>query len=155
MIMQFARLGTNRGKWMASDKTGRRLAELMFENSLYFKRVLVRAAANEGLSPPQAALLWELSDNKSLSMRELAELLECDAANVTGLTAGLEERGLVLRSVSDIDRRLKLLSLTTEGKALRNRLAERLTAPPPWFSTLAKGEIELLVSIFSRASSTP
>ena len=49
-------------------------------------------------------------------MHELGELLLVSRANVTGLVDCLERKGLVKRTTIAGDRRVKLLTLTTEGR---------------------------------------
>lgn len=55
-------------------------------------------------------------------MGELAEQLACDRSYITSLADQLTERGLVER-VAGSDRRVKLLALTGEGRALRDQVA--------------------------------
>lgn len=129
----------------------RPVTELLFEVSLAFKRTLVRAAASEDLSPPQSALLWELAPGRPMPMNVLAEALECDAANVTGLADILERRGLVVRSSAETDRRVKLLATTREGAQVRARLVARLLDPPPWLAALDAADLEALRDVLTRA----
>lgn len=58
-------------------------------------------------------------------MSQLGELLLVSKANVTGLTDTLERKGLVKRVNADYDRRVKLIRITEEGRAL-------LTEVAPW-----------------------
>jgi len=58
-------------------------------------------------------------------MRDLAVHLTCDPSYVTALADQLEERGLVVR-VAGSDRRVKLLELTDEGRALRASLGDAI-----------------------------
>lgn len=78
------------------------------------------AVESEGLTPALARLVLVLESPRP--MRMLAEHLRCDASNVTALTDRLTARGLVTRVEGD-DRRVKLVTLTREGRALRERLA--------------------------------
>jgi MarR family transcriptional regulator, organic hydroperoxide resistance regulator len=86
-------------------------------------------AEAHGLTPPQLFLLRNLRAPRP--MHEVAAELCCDPSNVTGLIDRLEARGLVERIPGSVDRRVKMLSLTHEGKLLRRRveadLARRLT----------------------------
>ncbi len=84
-------------------------------------------------------------------MGELAKYLMCDSSNVTGITDRLEERGLVRRTVSDQDRRVKLLVLTDEGESLRKEITERLAEPPPWLSSLPERDQLKLKEILEHA----
>lgn len=47
--------------------------------------------------------------------------LDCNRSNVTAIGDQLEQRGLVVR-VPGADRRMKLLALTEDGKAERDRV---------------------------------
>jgi MarR family transcriptional regulator, organic hydroperoxide resistance regulator len=90
----------------------------------------VGAVAEEhGLTPQQLFLLRNLRAPRP--MHEVAAELCCDPSNVTGLIDRLEARGLVERIPGAVDRRVKMLSLTSEGKVLRRKveadLARRLT----------------------------
>ncbi len=60
---------------------------------------------------------------KPTPMRELADQLHCDRSYITSLADKLEERGLVKRIPGE-DRRVKLLALTDEGMAVRNKIAK-------------------------------
>ena len=51
-------------------------------------------------------------------MSGLAELLFCDASNVTGIADRLEARGLIERRSAGGDRRVKVLALTSAGEVV-------------------------------------
>ena len=55
------------------------------------------------------------------------------------------------RTLSDQDRRVKLLVLTDEGKSLRKEITERLAEPPPWLSSLPEADQRKLKEILERA----
>jgi DNA-binding MarR family transcriptional regulator len=136
---------------VTTSKVKSRAAELLLEVSLSFKRTLARAAAEEGLSAAQAALLWELVPGEAMAMSAVADVLECAAGNVTVLADKLEQRGLVGRFVGQADRRVKLLMLTSEGQQARTRLAAKLLAPPYWLAALSGADQIALCEIFERA----
>jgi DNA-binding MarR family transcriptional regulator len=73
-------------------------------------------------------------------MRELADGLHCDPSNITGIVDRLGDRGLVERGSAPGDRRVKTLMLTEEGTALRMRLLDRLSEPPPGLGKLPVDE---------------
>ncbi len=77
-------------------------------------------AEAHGLTPQQLCLLRTLETPRP--MHELAAQLCCDPSNVTGLIDRLEARHLVERTPGSADRRVKMLSLTSEGKALRRTI---------------------------------
>ncbi|GAA2578850.1 MarR family transcriptional regulator [Actinomadura fulvescens] len=103
------------------------LVELVFQVAGRLREGFTRAAAALELPPAQAQAL--ISVHGSARMRDLAEILACDASNVTGIVDGLEQRGLVTRRPDPADRRVKHLVLTEEGQRRRAALlAENASA---------------------------
>jgi DNA-binding MarR family transcriptional regulator len=70
-------------------------------------------AAGQGLTFMQGKMLSLL--RRPMPMRRLAELMGCDASNVTGIVDRLEARGLVRRESDPDDRRVKNVAVTDEG----------------------------------------
>lgn len=103
-----------------------------------------------GLSPVQCHLLHLIEPDEPLPMRRLADALQCDASNVTGLIDRLEERGIVERRPSSADRRVKVVQLTPTGSRLRAQLLRRMTARPLPLSRLAAREHRTLVKLLER-----
>ena len=114
------------------------------------KRFMSLAAEYE-LSPPQLGALKALRPDHPVAMSELATILGCDNSNVTGIVDRLEYRGLVERRPADHDRRVKLLALTDEGKALRASLGDRLHAPPDELARLSADDQRALRDLLQRA----
>lgn len=73
-----------------------------------------------GINHPEYNLLMMLygTDGYTLHPSQLAEAAGEKAANITRLTNGLCERGLIARTASDDDRRRIALSLTKAGVAM-------------------------------------
>jgi len=76
----------------------------------------------------------------------------CDASNVTGIVDKLEARGLARREQAE-DRRVKVLTLTKEGEALRTTLRAQALHPPPWVLGLSRDEQRTLRDLLQRAVS--
>ena len=94
------------------------------------------------LAPQQMFALRALDEPRPMSA--LASALACDSSNVTGIVDRLEARGLVERQPAPLDRRVKLLVLTDEGRRTRERIASRMSDPPPPIAGLpAKDQREL------------
>ena len=70
--------------------------------------------------------LWE---KEGVNQQELANLLHKDKASMTYLIDNLSKRNLVQRSEDSADRRNKLITLTSEGLALKNVIL-------PWINEL-------------------
>ena len=88
---------------------------------------------DRGVTFPQAHMLRLLDPERPLPMSALAERLFCDASNVTGLADRLESRGLVRRQSAEGDRRVKALTITPAGIALRKQVLAIMTEPPAAF----------------------
>ncbi len=114
------------------------------------KSNLPSLAAELELSPAQCHVLHLIEPGQPMPMGRLAETLACDASNVTGLVDRLESRGLVRRTPSPSDRRVKVLDLTPTGVRLRAALVSRMTTPPPTLQKLSGREQQVLVRILRR-----
>jgi DNA-binding MarR family transcriptional regulator len=108
-------------------------------------------AAELGLSQAQCQVLERLDPEVPVAMCRVAEALDCDPSNVTGIVDRLQAQGLVERRADASDRRVKKLVLTPKGLALRARLIERLTEPPHGIRALPVEDQEKLFSILHRA----
>jgi DNA-binding MarR family transcriptional regulator len=84
-------------------------------------------------------------------MSALAERLFCDASNVTGIVDRLESRGLVARGSAEGDRRVKALTLTSDGAELRDRVMEVMSEPPEAIAALSTADQRALRDILARA----
>ena len=116
----------------------REIWELLLELSMSRMRARFLTTITElGLSFPQAHALKVLRPGHPIAMRELADGLHCDPSNITGIVDRLGDRGLVERGAAPGDRRVKTLMLTEEGTALRMRLLDRLSEPPPGLGKLS------------------
>ena len=95
------------------------LAQLTFA----VQGALGRIAAAHDFSVVQARLLGILRD-RSPTINELARFLQLDKSSVTGLVDRAQERGLVQRTASTLDRRSVQVAITPAGR----ELVERATA---------------------------
>ncbi len=94
------------------------------------RQALMAIASELELSVPQTMALRRLDPERPMAMSELAGALRCDNSNVTGIIDRLEDRELVRREPSAQDRRVKMLTVTPKGEALRDRLAALWDRPP-------------------------
>lgn len=105
--------------------------------------------AEYGLKPPQFFALNALDE--PVPMNTIATLLRCDRSAVTWVTDRLEERGYVERRGDERDRRVKLLTLTEEGRRVRDELRARLATPPEALTGLTREEQRTLRDLLRRA----
>jgi DNA-binding MarR family transcriptional regulator len=108
-------------------------------------------AADFDITPQMAQAMRELPPSGSMTMKELATVMWCDASNATGIIDRLEHRGLVERRPSDADRRVKCIILTASGKRLRRKLEDRFDEPPPAIAALSDADQQALHEILDRA----
>lgn len=125
--------------------------QLLLEFLLNARPHLPAVAAACELTEAQCHVLRLLEPGVPMSMRRLAEGLDCDASNVTGLVDRLEARGLVERHSCRHDRRVKELALTPAGAALRTRMVERLGEPPEPITRLSPADQQALCAILRKA----
>ncbi|PWW07172.1 MarR family transcriptional regulator [Paenibacillus cellulosilyticus] len=76
-----------------------------------------------GITSEQWSLLKRLTEQEGSSIKDLAQAVEKDQANVTRIVDVLEKRGLVKRSANPDDKRSTLIYFTNEGKELTASLA--------------------------------
>ena len=107
--------------------------------------------AELGLTFSQAHALRLLDPELPLPMSSLAERLFCDASNVTGIADRLEARGLVERRTAEADRRVKALTLTDDGVALRDRVLAIMNEPPAAIAALSAADQRTLRDVLGRA----
>jgi DNA-binding MarR family transcriptional regulator len=86
-------------------------------------------AVTLGLTVPQVTALREMTG--PMTMRELAERMNCEPSNTTFVIDKLEKQGLVERRAHPTDRRAKQLVLTTEGISLREQVLDVLAQDSP------------------------
>jgi len=104
-----------------------------------------------GLSFQQSMALMRLEDDVPLPMSALAQALQCDNSNVTGLVDRLEAAGLAERRPDARDRRVKTIVLTDHGRDVRDEVRRRAGQPPPELARLSAADAELLRDVLRRA----
>jgi DNA-binding MarR family transcriptional regulator len=114
------------------------------------RRHLPDWAGQFGLSQVQCHVLHLIEPEQPVPMSRLADVLSCDASNVTGLVDRLEARGLLQRRPSPGDRRVKVLALTPAGARLRAEMLRFMTEQPLPLSSLSRDERRALVRLLER-----
>lgn len=98
----------------------------------------LRQEAGGDVTLSQLSALATVARRGPVSLKELADVERISPPSMTRISTGLEERGLVVRTVDAADRRVARLAITESGRRLleetRSRrdayLAERLQALP-------------------------
>jgi len=77
-----------------------------------------------GFAPHHAGIFRILAQNPGVSQQDLAKMLNMHASRLVGILDELEQRGLVERRLSEHDRRLYALHLTSDGERALRRIGE-------------------------------
>ncbi len=98
-----------------------------------------------GITGPQLWALKTISQNESLSLKDLSERMYLHPSTITGVVDRLEKKGYVARKRDQADRRVIYVELTAEGMTLAKR------APNPaqgkmiyGLKNLKKGDLNLI-----------
>jgi DNA-binding MarR family transcriptional regulator len=80
--------------------------------------IFLQETEAHGLTPVQFAALSKVGLTPGVDQRTLAGSIGLDTSTIAGVIDRLEARGLMRRSASPEDRRVRLLALTAEGRTL-------------------------------------
>ncbi|MGI8825295.1 MAG: MarR family winged helix-turn-helix transcriptional regulator [Chloroflexota bacterium] len=104
--------------WTDADAALGRLMEL----ALLLNKDMAQGLAEYGLTVARAHVLWEVHHRGSMTQRELSQILDVSARNVTGLVDALEADGFVARTPHPTDRRATLVTLAERGRDAAARM---------------------------------
>jgi DNA-binding MarR family transcriptional regulator len=131
------------------------LSLLIIRSSMKGKYAIVEIAERHHITMMQALTLCLLEPGQSVPMKSLSQFMSCDPSNITGIIEQLVGEGLVARKESTQDRRVKTVTITAKGLALRDKFLE-ITASTrlPHLSDLTEAETEQLITILEKATAT-
>ncbi len=107
--------------------------QLKLENQLCFpfyavSRLIIRAYQDDldtlGITYPQYLVMMVLWENDGLTVNEIATKLILNTNTITPLLKRMETLELLTRTQSETDQRKVLISLTEQGKEMREKAAE-------------------------------
>lgn len=102
----------------------------------------------------QKRILIVLSEAGPITQRELTARLGIQPGSASEVIAKLEQAGLVVRSLSETDRRTADISLTEEGeRQARTALEQRQRRHEEMFSSLTDEEKAQLLSLLEKVNS--
>ena len=100
--------------------------------------VFLQETQGNAITPVQYAALQTVADQPGIDQRTLAGAIAFDTSTIASVVDRLEARGLLLRSTSPDDKRVRLLTLTAAGDSVLAAVApgmlraqERMLAPLP------------------------
>jgi DNA-binding MarR family transcriptional regulator len=88
--------------------------------------LFMQEVAELGLTPVQYSSLHCICNQPGLDQKSLARAVAFDTSTIGGVVDRLEARGLVKRSVSPHDRRVRLLTPTEQGLAILEAVVPRM-----------------------------
>lgn len=89
-------------------------------------RDYMASVAGLDLTQKQTATLWLIHANPGVAQVSVATALGMDRATMMSVTDRLEDRGLVIRKKSTVDRRRQELYLTPAGQAVLRKVKTRI-----------------------------
>ncbi len=125
-----------------------RLRRVAFEGE-YVERMAALGVRLK-LSPGVIKTLVRLAKHDGVSMGEMARGIGCDPSYITALVDDLDERGLARREPAPDDRRVKIIVLTDEGRAVATEIERVLSVPPTAFSALSPSELRQLRDLLDK-----
>jgi DNA-binding MarR family transcriptional regulator len=143
---------SRRAPWApSSEQVGAELTHAFSEIVLRRIALIERVSAEIGLSELQARTLFHINPRQPVPMSEIARRAGYEPSNLTAVVDKLEARGLVRRRSATDDRRIRRVSLTRAGAAVRRHLIARLYAPEPWMLALSAEDQRRLRDILRKA----
>ena len=101
-------------------------------------RDYMASVADLALTQKQTATLWLINANPGVSQVSIAGALGMDRATMMSVTDRLEERGLLVRKRSSVDRRRQELYLTPSGQSTLRKVKARIAEHESRFKALFK-----------------
>jgi len=138
---------------MTKKQLQEEFSALLIRSSLRGKFEISEVVEAHNLTFIHAATLCLLEPGKSLPMNSLSTFLGCTPPNVSSIIERLVDESFVAREESADDRRVKTVSLTTEGLRLREELLRvAMSIRLPGIDTLSKSELDSMIAIFNKAT---
>ena len=115
-----------------------------------------QSMADADITPGQFGVLTVIEANPGLSQTQLGQALGIDRSSIVGVIDRLEQRGLVIRAPSPLDRRSHALRLSPEGASLTRELVLKVRAHERDIAqALSEEERRLLLDLLKRVGRVP
>jgi DNA-binding MarR family transcriptional regulator len=136
---------------MGSKASGTSVYQKLIMLMMRSKRHMFVASEMRELTPVQGMLLVSMKPGSVRTMNDLAEMMGCDASNITGLIDRLEANDYIERTADPDDRRVKKIQLSDQGCQCRKSLLDDLCkAEALDLGKLSDEEVRTLQSIISK-----
>lgn len=105
---------------------GASLANLLDEIVYLKNRILEECLKGENLTGAQAKVIMALIPKSTSTLTNLSRHLGTDTGSMSRMIERLEFKGFIIRNQDHQDRRQIIISLTTEGRSLAERLPSKV-----------------------------
>lgn len=140
---------------MISKQLQQQLSLLIIRSSMKGKYAIGQIAESNNITLMPAMTLCLLEPDQAVPMKAISNFMSCDPSNVTAIVEQLVQEELVERKEAAHDRRIKTITLTEKGRALRDKFLDITTSTRlPHLDQLSADETEQLISILSKATDT-
>lgn len=113
--------------------------------------VMDRELASLGITSAQWAILVQIGNTPGCTAASLCRKVHYDTGSMTRMLDRLEEKGLILRTRSEHDRRAAYLNLTETGKDIHHRLpAHAVRVLNAHFEGFSAEEVETFNKLLAR-----
>lgn len=104
------------------DQTSKHLPHIIKRAHFAIRQTLDNELAKHGLTSAQGDVLMRIADCECAEHRSLLQDMEVASPTLTKLVNSLVDSGYIKRGVSPNDARVKVLTLTKDGKAIHQKL---------------------------------
>jgi DNA-binding MarR family transcriptional regulator len=116
-----------------------------------------RLATSTGLTPSQLVVLQEVARHGATTAGAIATAVQFSHATVTSLVDRLVDRGFVVRSRREMDRRRVWVTITDQGSAvlssapdvMQDRFRDRFAQLPDWEQAMVVAMLERLTELLN------
>ena len=112
-------------------------------------KVLVERASAHGITNSEYALLWHCLEGERTAT-QLAQALPMDGSRISRIVTELVNKGLLVRRRLQEDRRIVMLSLTSEGMEITSRIFQNMQH---YYTMITEGISEEEMRAFSSVKS--
>lgn len=138
------------GDEVLGSAAGREALDLTFRWWHEHRRYMADLQSATGLSPMEVHAVRALLPGVPTPTVLLAQQIHCEPSNITAVVDRLVRAGIVERTSSPQDRRVRLVTLTEAGLAVRDTVEGRLDALPDAIARLSATDQVLLRDLLRR-----
>ncbi|HET9511765.1 MAG TPA: MarR family transcriptional regulator [Sphingomonas sp.] len=104
-----------------------------------------------GLTQKQVSVLWLIHDHPGIAQADLGRRLQMDRATVMAIVNRLQNRELIVRGASTVDRRRQTLMLTPAGDGALAQARTAIRDHESWLKNrFTAAEVRTLIALLSR-----